>query len=190
MANLLTAVRAVAACAMVVLTRSTIALGQAPTVPPGTRVRVNAAWPNTDVVGRVQSSTADTIAVETYAGTRSVPLATVKRIDVSVGRSHAEGARRGFLYGAIGLGGTVAAVLVAGHFVANDDTCGGSECIDDLALAPILIPIGAAFGGVAGGIIGVLAGSEQWDGVYFAPPHISILPARKGAMSIGVSLGF
>jgi hypothetical protein len=177
-------------CVGVTLVNATIAAAQVPTIPVGTRVRVNAAWPNTDVVGRVESQRADTIAVETYAGTRFVPLVAVKRIDVSVGRSHSDGTVRGMKIGAIGVGGTVAFFLVALHFVSDGDNCGGDECTDALALAPVLIPTGVVVGGVVGGVIGLLAGSEQWDGLYFAPPRVSMLPQRGGATRIGLSLHF
>lgn len=190
MPSLPVAARVAALCVVVALTNTAITRAQVPTVPVGTRVRIDVGLPNQELVGKVEFQAADIIAVETNGGTLSVPVSVVKRIDVSAGRSHSNGARRGFAIGALGLGGTVAGFLVVDHFAWDANNCAGDECIDALAFAPILVPLAAMVGGFAGGVIGILAGSEQWYGMYAATPRVSIAPQRHGVTNIGLSLPF
>lgn len=189
MPSLPVAARVAALCVVVALTNTAITRAQVPTVPVGTRVRIDVGLPNQELVGKVEFQAADIIAVETNGGTLSVPVSVVKRIDVSAGRSYPIGAARGMKIGALGLGGTVAFLLIASHFISKVDKCAG-ECIDALAFAPTLVPAGVVVGGVAGGVIGVLGAAEQWSGLYFAPPRVSLLPRRIGGTTVGLSLRF
>jgi len=176
------------ACAVMTMVTAVIASAQLPTIPVGTRVRVSAASPNGDVVGDIVSESADSIGVDTRAGTRFVPLATVKRLDVSMGRSHSEGGSRGLAIGAIGGGAIVATLLAVGHFT-YDDKCPAEECLDPLPFGLVLVPAGIVAGSIAGAIVGALAGSEQWHTAYIVLPRVSIAP-RERAAHVGLALRF
>ena len=173
------------------LTEAAVAPAQVPTIPPGTRVRLAAPRPNDGLAGTVRSQSADSIAIETDGLTRVVSLASVRRIDVSEGRSRRYGAVRGMKIGAIGLGGTVGVLLVAGWVAQPDNNCGGADqCFDAMAALPYLVPAGALIGGLAGAAIGTIAGAERWSRLYPPPVRVSILPARNGVTTLGLSLSF
>ena len=93
--------------------------------------------------------------------------------------------------GGLGLGGTVAALLIAAYVASPDNDCGGAdECLDPMAAVPYLVPAAAVVGGVTGFVIGSLVGAEHWDRVYPASARVSILPARNGRTLVGLSIGF
>ena len=177
--------------AVMTLADATVTRAQVPTIPLGTRVRLDAPRPNGSLVGTVKSQSADSIAIETNDSTRVVPIASVKRIAVSEGQSRSEGARRGMKIGGIGLGGAMAVFLFASYVASPNNNCGGAdECLDPIAAFPYLVPASALVGGLAGGIIGAIAGAERWDTRYLAHVRVSILPGPNGVMRVGLSLSF
>jgi hypothetical protein len=187
--HLSAAARVAIALAIIMPTAAALGVAQVPTIPAGTRVRV-AAQPN-GLTGTVKSQSVDSIAVETTDSVRTVPLAWVSRIEVSRGVSHLDGGIRGMKIGGLGLGGTVAALLIAAYVASPDNNCNGAdECLDPAAAMLILVPAATILGGATGFVIGSLVGAEHWDRVYPVPARVSILPARNGRTLIGLSIGF
>lgn len=185
-------VRAAGALAVMMLAEAAVTRAQVPTIPLGTRVRLDAPRPNAGIVGTVRSQSADSIAIETDDSTRVVSLASVRRIDVSAGRSRGDGALRGMKIGGLGLGGSMAVFLVAGYVASPNHNCGGAdECLDPIAALPYLVPASALIGGLAGAFIGAIAGAERWHRLYPTPVRVSILPAPPNAVTrVGLSLSF
>jgi hypothetical protein len=184
-------VRAVGAFAVMMLAQAAVIGAQVPTIPLGTRVRLDAPRPNAGLAGTVRSQSADSITIETDDSTRVVSLALVRRIDVSEGRSRGDGALRGMKIGGLGLGGSMAVFLVAGYIASPNHNCGGAdECLDPIASLPYLVPASALIGGLAGALIGATAGAERWDRLYPRPVRVSILPTPTGATMVRLSLSF
>jgi hypothetical protein len=182
---------AAAAFAVLMLAYAAVARAQVPTIPLGTRVRLDAPRPNAGLVGTVRSQSADSIVIDSDDSTRAISLASVKRIDVSEGRSSVDGALRGMKIGGLGLGGAMAVFLVASYVASPNNNCGGAdECLDPIAALPYLVPASALIGGLAGAFIGAIAGAERWSGLYPPPARMTILPVRNGATRIGLSLSF
>jgi hypothetical protein len=188
--------RTAAALAVIVTASAAVARAQVPTIPVGTHVRLEAPRPNVRIDGTVKWQSADSIAVETQNSVWTVSLASVRRIDVSGGLSHRDGAIRGMKIGALGLGGTIATLLVVAYLVdPNPDRGGADECINPGAAIPILAGAGAIVGGVAGLAIGGMVGAEHWDRVYLGysatrPLGYSAEEPSRRAARFGLSLRF
>jgi len=175
--------------AVILPNAAALAAAQVPTIPVGTRVRVEAPGPNTRLTGTVTAQSADSIAIETTEATRTVSLAWVRRVDVSRGVSHRDGAIRGMKIGGLALGGTIAALLLAGYFASPDNNCGGADECFNFGPAPVLlVPVAAIVGGVSGAVIGSLVGAEHWDSIYPTRARVSVWPTGNGAVAIGLSL--
>lgn len=184
-------VYAARAVAVLMLADAAVTRAQVPTIPLGTRVRLDGPRPNPGLVGTVRAQSADSIAIETADSTRAVSLASVRRIDVSEGRRSADGALRGMKIGAFGLGGSMTVFLVAGYIASPNNNCGGAdECLDPIAALPYLVPAAALIGGLTGAFIGAIAGAERWRRLYPTVVRASILPAPNGATRFGLSLSF
>jgi hypothetical protein len=184
-------VRAAGALAVTMLAQAAVIGAQVPAIPLGTRVRLDAPRPNAGLAGTVRSQSADSITIETDDSTRVVSLASVRRIDVSEGRSSRDGAFRGMKIGGLGLGGAMAAFLIAGYVASPNHNCGGAdECLDPIAALPYLVPASALIGGLAGAFIGAIAGAERWDRLYPRPVRVSILPTPTGVAMVRLSVRF
>jgi hypothetical protein len=184
------AARVAIALAIIMPTAAALGVAQVPTIPAGTRVRIAAPKPNAGLTGTLKSQSFDSIAVETPDSVRVVSLASVSRIDVSRGVSHLDGGIRGLKIGALGLGGTVATLLLVGYVASPNNDCGGAdECLDPGAAMLFLVPAAAIVGGATGFVIGSIIGAEHWDRVY-PDARFSVLPARNGRTLIGLSVGF
>jgi hypothetical protein len=170
--------------AVILSTTAGLAAAQVPAIAAGTRVRVDAPGPTVRLTGTVRSQSADSIAIETTEATRTVPLASVRRVDVSAGVSSRDGAIRGMKIGGLALGGTAAALLLAAYVVSPTNNCAGDMCYFPLYLVPAVVTVG----GLSGVVIGSVVGAEHWDTVYPAPVRVSIRPAGNGVVSIGLTL--
>ena len=151
---------------------------QVPTIPPGTRVRVETQQ-KTRAEGALMSQTSDSIIVATRRATRTaVASAAVTRIAVSSGRSSAHGAFWGMKLGAA-VGGGAVALLFTGF-------AGG---LPGFQILPYAV-VGAAIGGTYGAAAGSIRGVERWSAVYSAPNRVSFGPFQGGAPGVGVSIRF
>ena len=147
---------------------------QTTTLHPGQRVRVTSTS-SKDVTGVVSQVRADSIVVFTEPAGATIALATadVRKVDVSRGRSAAEGAKKGALWGG-GIGAGFA-VLVAAIVASDKNTYQNNVySVGDFAANTV------GGGLVWGAIIGAFVKAERWDHVAFQP--------RVGLTSAGVSI--
>ena len=174
-----------------------IAQEQAPSLQPGTRVRltvpcdqkaqpvVGAQNPKCSFVGRWAMSRADVITLEVAESTTSYTLGTVSQLQVSRGyRSHAlVGAGAGFLIGA----GVTYFVLNSGGSTslcdrsANQDAYSSGECLG-------LAALGALGGAGLGAIIGALVRTERWQDVPIERLRFNVAP--QGDIEFNLSVAF
>ena len=157
------------------------AAAQAP-VDPGARVRVDA--PTVDGTFWVVAATRDTLVLQRDSAgpAHRVPVAAIRRLDVSRGRRPPL-ARfgRGLLIGA-GIG---AAVGVVSGLASGDDPQGFlSLTAEEKAVAGgVLAGVGGA---TIGGLVGVLGRGERWERVDTGPRVALVAPpAGRG---VGVRL--
>lgn len=154
---------------------------------PGTRVRlVGPGVSGGEQVVRIVAAGGDTVAFrsERESVTRTLPIADIQAVDVSMGerRQVMRGAGLGLALGA-GIG------IVLGY--ATYEPCDG-WCI----LGPSSRSESAAFGGIGGGVLGLLVGTtigvfnktEKWQRVQ-PNTSVGLVPARGGA-GIAISHAF
>jgi hypothetical protein len=149
-------------------------------INPGDRVRVTApSVSGGRFAGTVLTVDPDSLVVQTGTETRRLPRASIERLDLSSGRkSHTLlGAGVGFLVGA----------AVGGGLVASDPT----SC-DEVHAA--CIAVGAAVLGAGGGLVGALTGAlvrtERWAEVPLDRVRLGLIPDRRGALALSLSLRF
>ena len=151
---------------------------QGPTIPPGTRVRVETQQKKR-AEGTLMSQTSDSIIVATRRSTRTaVASAAVTRIAVSSGRSRAHGALWGMKLGAA-LGGGGVILLFTGF-------AGG---LPGFQILPYAV-VGAAFGGAYGAVARSIRGVERWSTVYSIPIRVSFGQLLGSAPGVNVSIRF
>lgn len=156
---------------------------QAPTIPLGTRVRVEMQG-KIKVDGTLMSQTEDSIIVSSPGTLRTVVASeSVARIRVSEGRSHAQGAVRGMKIGTVVAGGGVALIFGAAYIESTENN-------KSIALLFAFVAAGAVTGAMYGAAIGGIFGAERWTTVYSSPVRVSFRPAQSGAPGVGVSIWF
>jgi hypothetical protein len=153
----------------------------------GARARiVTPTLPAEQQIVQIEAAANDTIVFrsEKYPVTRSLALSEISALDVSVG--HRRQTARGAI---IGLGTGIALGAIAGY--ATYEPCEGF-CI----LGPQTQGQGAAWGGIAGGVLGLVAGttigfltkSEKWQRVH-TRTTVGVSPVR-GGRQLAVSHSF
>jgi hypothetical protein len=145
---------------------------QTTTLHPGQRVRVTSTS-SKDVTGVVSQSRADSIVVFTEPTGATIAFATadLRKVDVSRGRSAAEGAKKGALWGG-GIGAGFAVLIAA--IAASDSNQNAHYNVGEFAANMV-------GGGLTwGAMIGAFVKAERWDHVAFQP--------RMGLSSTGVSI--
>ena len=159
-----------------------------PPIAVGERVRVSTASGAT-YVGLVGMVTSAVIEVQDEEGSRSsVPLSTVRRLEVSRGqKSNASaGAFIGFVTGAI------TGALIGGSLGDDPPFFGGDEPFPFSAEKKAFI--GFLLGGAGGAIIGKLIGeavhSDRWVEVPLERLRVSLAPQRHGRFAFGFSVRF
>jgi hypothetical protein len=141
---------------------------------PGQRVRVTSTS-SKDVTGVVSQARTDSIVVFTEPTGATITFATpdVRKVDVSRGRSAAEGAKKGALWGA-GIGAGFAVLIAA--IAASDNNQNAHYNVGEFAANMV-------GGGLTwGAVIGAFVKAERWDHVAFQP--------LVGLSSAGVSISF
>lgn len=90
-----------------------VAAAQLPAVAVGSRVRIESSEMGR-VKGTLLAQSADSLIVESWRDGRT-PISTksISRFSTSLGRSHSQGAKKGFGYGAVILGGVIGAGIGA-----------------------------------------------------------------------------
>ena len=158
-------------------------VAQAPTIPAGTRVKVE-THQRTRVAGTLMSQTRDSIIVAAPGAIRTVVASeAVTRIAVSKGRSRVHGALRGMRVGSVVIGGGTAVIMT----VAFVDGGVGENNVGPFV---VLTAIGAAMGAIYGGTMGVLFPVERWFTVYSASSRVSVGPFQGSVPGVGVSIRF
>jgi hypothetical protein len=152
----------VAAIVLTVIWSSLLTAQNAGDLERGARVRVNVVNGH-QIVGYVERLTSDSLTVlSERSGVAAVSLRNVTGIDVSAGKSHANGALLGGLKGlaAGALVGTVGSAILVGKPPANCSIiCGRAAA---MTVYGVFFGIGGAASGV---VIGAVEGAEQWDSV-------------------------
>lgn len=146
---------------------------QEPIVAPGDRVRV--LWLGTaPLVSTVLALKADTLvlAVEDRGAPLELPLALVRKFEVSRGGSNA---LRGALIGA-GLGLALGAADALGQ---NDGDLIGPEVV--------MAVLGGA-GATLGLVIGAMSRSDRWEEVPLDELRVSLMPHKTPALTVSMSL--
>jgi hypothetical protein len=147
------------------------------TLREGQRVRVSSTS-NKELVGVVRQARADSIVVftEPYGAALAIATSDLRTVEVSRGRSAAQGAKRGALWGGgIGAGLALLGAVIVGtaddvEYAHDDNTIG--------LFAANMIGGGLMWG--AG--IGAFVKAERWDRAAIQP--------RVGLSGVGLSIAF
>lgn len=125
-------------------------------------------------------------------GTRTVELATLDRMELSVSqRSRGEGALRGAAAGLVS--GAAAGAVVFWGMTWMDDC---DPKVDDLfCFTPeFALLMGAGIGGyygtLSGAVIGLVWPGDRWQRTPFAAPRAAVLATGDGRAGVGVTLRF
>ena len=184
-------------CALLALGSFSSATAQQAPVAPGTRVRV---WTQTDAKGRpwgeptegrITVCTADSLVVDDRSpnGPLAIPLASVSRLDVSLGlRSRDRGALRKGRMGLL-IGGATGAVF--GFAQGDNDT---ADCIPWCFSADQMAINSAIVLGTTGAVIGAVIGNgwpgERWMKRVRVPGRVSISPSGRNSVAVSSGLRF
>ena len=138
---------------------SKIAGGPSTALRASQRVRITND--NGQLIGTVVSVTSDSVRITDGAQERAIPLAGVRRIDVSTGvTSKGAGAKKGALRWGLILAGVGAVSLGLQHDEVGED---GSSVGEAVALG---LWSGGLFGGLIGAGIGAARAGEKWEKVW------------------------
>lgn len=154
-------------------------------IVPGDRVRISAPGIGVErLVATVLTVKPDTIVVRN-GEPLALPFASVTKLEVS--RDRKSRARLGMAIG-FWSGAVAGGVIAARSLGDTEDTYWGGN----LNLSDGTLFGGALFGGIAGTLVGALIGStfkvDQWEAVPLHRIRVTIVPQRKGKLSVGVSL--
>jgi hypothetical protein len=179
--------RCLARAALIASAALTLAPGAAPAqdsaLVAGSYIRIQGADGKQVHEGTFRALTSDSLIYSPglSTSTRTIPLATVGKIEVSRYNLRARSVLGDAALGsAVGLGGTLA--IGGGCALFHGD------CLGLIFAAPVLI--GGGF--VVGALIGSQHRSQHWDQVYPRERSASLLigPMPHGAFAIGVSVPF
>jgi hypothetical protein len=156
-----------------------------PPIVPGDRVRISAREIGVErLAATVLTVKSDTIVVRS-GEPLALPFASVTKLEVS--RERKSRARLGMAIG-FWTGAVAGGVIVARSSRDTEDTVfdfNPGEAFGELLG-------GALLGGIAGTLGGALIGSsfkvDQWEAVPLHRIRVTIVPQRKGKLSVGVSL--
>jgi hypothetical protein len=151
----------------------------------GSHIRIHAADERQVREGAFRSLTNDSI---TYSPgldttTETLPLAVVRRVEVSRGMTSVGSTLKG---GAIG---TLAGAAASGVLIYRCNHGGGELCGLGVAIAtPFLLGGGL----LVGALVGSGSHTEKWSRVYPRDHDVSLLvgPSAKGGMTVGLSVSF
>ena len=147
----------------------------------GSRVRVTAS----DCALSGQAATFRALRADTlFLETTQCPLASVTRLDVSIGRK-----RHALLGAGIGFAAGALVAVVA---------CNGGECVigegDDDCCDEDLTGVFAFFLGLAGGGVGAITGyfikTDLWEEIPLERLRLGLAPQRDGGFALGFSVRF
>lgn len=160
---------------------------QSPTLAPGARVRVTS--PNDALkrhVGVVTEMRGDSIVLAGASGRRTVALANVTSLDVSMGTRSNVGR-----YALMGLGAGALVGVVSVYASADDceSEVGGCFFVDDGGLEAAAVTVISALGLVAGAIAGAAHRTDRWQPVH-GSFKASIAPSRSGGVRLALSRTF
>lgn len=157
------------------------AVGQSPAigaVAPGARVRVSALTIPRELTGRLRTPIVDTMSLDVAVRGRrrdsigpverfAIPIASIRRLEVSHGRSFSAGAKRGARLGGLVGGAAWAGLVLHQVATAKDDEDwffpSRESKIGAAAVLGLVFPIVGTGGGA---IVGGLVGRERWQRVF------------------------
>lgn len=167
---------------------NTPAAGQSSQLNPGDKIRVTyTGGMSSRITGSFSSITDDSLRFVKSDSTIGLPLSSIQRVDVSVGKKTNEG--RGAAIGAAAGGFTLGLIALA-----SDESCGPEDtwCIDFFSSGDMFL-IGLVAGAAGGAFVGLIAGgltqTDKWQRV---PLEVALQPVSLGqiydAKKIGVTV--
>ena len=152
----------------------------------GPRVRLKAPSISTEwMIGRFAGSAQDTLEILSERGAERVPRASVRALEVSMGRHR--NTIKGMAIGA--LAGLGAALLIYPYDVFDDDRrgeVGVKEDADRFFYAVLVVPLAT----VCGTLVGARTITEEWVSVSPSRINLSIAPTRDKGLRAAVSFNF
>jgi hypothetical protein len=146
-------------------------------VQPGARIRLRAPEELAGrAVGLVVARSADSLTfAREGAAPRTLSLRSITALELSRGKSHAQGLLRG-----IAIGGAIGLLLGASGYEAEN--CDGYVCNRGQAAA-----LGAFGGAIIGATVGAAIGVERWERITL-PVRVSALRSAGGRLSVIVTV--
>ncbi|MDE3001615.1 MAG: hypothetical protein OXU79_21275, partial [Gemmatimonadota bacterium] len=152
----------------------------------GRRVRLMAPSISPEwMIGRLAGSVHDTLEILSERGTERIPRASVKDLEVSMGRHR--NTIKGMAFGA--LAGLGAAFLLYPYGVFDDERrgeVGEKDRADRFFYAILVVPLAT----VCGTLVGARTVSEKWVEVSPSRINLSITPTRDKGLRAAVSFNF
>ena len=185
--------------AMLIVAPITGAAAQS-SLAPGDRVRISARGAPEQVVGIVISSSSEALVIKTEneATSRVIPLASVRQLDKSRGRSVSWS--RVLTYAAMG---GIAGAMTGGvglPMMTSSDCHGASQSTTNLVNCLTrytdgdarirAATVGGAIGAALGALIGAATGKERWDEVAVGRARIGLKPSRHRGTVVSMSISF
>ena len=169
------------------LVAATMAQAQQAELDVGARVRVHVPSLARRGMEAVVAGSGDTLVLVVNGARLRIPAAEVQRLELSRGRSRADGARTGVLWGA-----AIGAAVGAASTSQARDTLGGcylEQRCDDPTIGERLEYVGMATigGAMWGALVGAIAGRERWDPI--PVPRVAVTPRRGGGVDFQVRVG-
>lgn len=159
---------------------------EAPQLAPGSRIKVSARHTHIGTLLALNGTTLQ-LRRDALRDTVSIPLGTIRKLEVSTGRTSSVG--RGALIGGA-VGGGIGPILGVG--AAAEDCPSDAFCVVDFG--PEVIPIAVLTMGGAGALLGALIGAaspaDRWEDVPLVGVKVGIAPLRGGGLGIGASVAF
>jgi hypothetical protein len=175
--------------AVLVLTASVdLFAQQGPPVAPGDRVRVTAPTIDPDMfVGTLVAMGADTcvLEVEGRAEQLALPLASVEKLEVSLGQK----TKAGQYAGAYALAGLAAGLGVAAA-VCRDEGCVTNAGNMAGYFTVALVAAGAGVGALVGAGIGSAIEVDDWAVVDLQSVRVGLTPLGRRGLAVSVSVAF
>ena len=185
--------------AMLIVAPVTEAAAQS-SLDPGDRVRISARGTPEQIVGIVISSSSEALVIEgeNEATSRIIPLASVRQLDRSRGRSVSWS--RVLTYAAMG---GIAGAMTGGvglPMITSSDCHGASQSVTNLVgclgrytdgdARIRAATLGGAVGAALGALIGAATGKERWDEVSVGRARIGLKPSRHPGTALSMSISF
>jgi hypothetical protein len=172
------------------LVAATMAQAQQAELDVGARVRVFAPSLAAKGLEGTVAHNGDTLVLVVSGARVRIPATVVQRLELSRGRSGADGARRGVVWGAA-FGAVLGAIsteearyALGGSCVDSEYECDGTPTAGQRVTYVGTMIIGGA---VWGALIGAIVGRERWDAIPIE--RVAVTPLPSGGVGVQVRVG-